>query len=179
MHWIPTALPGVLLFEQTVHHDARGWFKECFRQDALQDVAPDAKPFVQENLSCSAKGVLRGLHWQRAPHAQAKLVQLAAGTTYTVVADVRPASETFCRWVGLHLHAHAHHMVWIPEGFAHGFLALQDHTCVLYKTTAYHQPDHALAVSWKSPKLNIQWPRVDVPLILSEQDRLAPDDLPV
>jgi len=177
MKRIPTRLPGVLLLEQQVHHDARGWFKECFRQDALQAALPDAKPFVQDNLSRSAKGVLRGLHWQRAPHAQGKLVQLVSGTTYTVVADVRPESATFCRWAGLHLRAREHRMLWIPEGFAHGFLALEDDTCVLYKTTAYYQPDHAMAVSWKSPQLNIQWPRLDVPIVLSEQDRLAPDGL--
>jgi len=178
MQAIPTALPGVLLFEQALHHDARGWFKECFRQDALQAALPDAKPFVQDNLSCSAKGVLRGLHWQRAPHAQGKLVQLLSGATYTVIVDVRPESDTFCRWLGVSLRAHEHRMLWIPEGFAHGFLALEDHTHVLYKTTAYYQPEYAMTVSWKSPQLNIPWPQVDVPIVLSEQDRLAPDRLP-
>jgi len=177
MKRIPTALPDVLMFEPLVHHDARGWFKECFRQDALQDLLPEGKSFIQDNLSRSTKGVLRGLHWQRAPHAQAKLVQLVTGASYTVVVDVRPQSDTFCRWVGLHLHAHR--MLWIPEGFAHGFLALADDTYVLYKTTAYYQPDHAMSVSWASPQLNIRWPHIDVPIVLSEQDRLAPDFLPM
>jgi len=174
---IPTALPGVLLLEQPVHHDARGWFKECFRLDALQDLLPEGKSFVQDNLSCSAKGVLRGLHWQRPPHAQAKLVQRVSGATYTVVVDIRPASGTFRHWIGLHLNAQCNHMLWIPEGFAHGFLALEDRTCVFYKTTAYYQPAYAMTVSWQSPQLNIQWPKIDVPIVLSEQDRLAPDDI--
>jgi len=174
MQRIPTCLPGVWLLEQTVHHDARGWFKECWRQDDLQAFLPGIR-FVQENLSCSAKGVLRGLHWQRAPHAQGKWIQLVSGATYTVAADVRPESPTFCRWVGLHLHAQRHQSVWIPEGFAHGFLALEDDTCVLYKTTDYYRPDHAMAVSWASPQLNIRWPEIDAPIVLSEQDRFAPD----
>jgi len=174
-----TDLPGVLLLQPKVHRDTRGWFKEYFRQDVLAELLPGAKPFVQDNLSCSAKGVLRGLHWQRAPHAQAKLVQLVRGATYTVVADVRPTSATFCRWTGMTLHARQHQLLWIPEGFAHGFLALADHTCVLYKTTAYYSPEHAMAVSWRSPRLNIQWPQLDVPIVLSEQDRCAPDTVPV
>jgi len=178
MQRIATDLPDVWLFEQSVHHDARGWFKECFRQEALQAFLPGVH-FVQDNLSRSAKGVLRGLHWQRAPHAQGKLVQLVSGCTYTVVADVRPASQTFCRWVGLALSARQHRMLWVPEGYAHGFLALADDTCVLYKTTDYYRPDHAMAVSWKSSQLNILWPSIDAPFILSEQDRLAPDRLPV
>jgi len=178
MKRIATALPDVWLFEQQVHHDARGWFKECVRQDRLRAFLPQVH-FVQDNLSRSAKGVLRGLHWQRAPHAQGKLVQLVSGATYTVVADVRPESDMFCRWIGLTLHAQEHRMLWIPEGFAHGFLALADDTCVLYKTTDYYHPDHAMTVSWASPQLNVEWPTIDAPLILSEQDRLAPDDLPV
>jgi len=177
MKRIPTSLPGVWLFEQQVHYDARGWFKECLRLDDLQAYLPGVN-FVQENLSHSAKGVLRGLHWQRAPHAQGKLVQLVSGATYTVAVDVRPESPTFCRWVGLHLHAQRHQSVWIPAGFAHGFLALEDDTGVLYKTTDYYRPDHAMAVSWASPQLNIQWPEINAPFVLSEQDECAPDRVP-
>jgi len=171
-------LPDVLLLRQAVRYDARGWFKECFRNDMLQGIVSGIKPFVQDNISCSAKGVLRGLHWQCAPHAQGKLVQVLSGATYTVAVDVRPASATYTHWVGIYLHAQQHQALWIPEGFAHGFLVLHDQTCVFYKTTDYFDPACNRVVSWKSPQLGIQWPNLDVPLILSEQDRLAPDALP-
>jgi dTDP-4-dehydrorhamnose 3,5-epimerase len=159
----PTALPGVVLVQPTVHPDARGWFTESYNQAAFEAALaaaglPAAGPFVQDSQSCSHQGVLRGLHHQLPPHAQGKLVRVLQGATYNVAVDVRKHSPTLGRWVGVELSAHNHLQLWVPPGFAHGFLALQAHTLLAYKTTAHYAPNHERRVRFDDPAIGIAWP---------------------
>lgn len=172
-----TALPGVVLIETPQIRDPRGWFSERFRQSSFEGglralglaVPP---PFVQENQSCSAKGVLRGLHYQSAPHEQGKLVSVVAGEIFDVAVDIRPASPQFGQWVGVHLSAANRLSLWVPAGFAHGFLALQDGTEVLYKVTDYYSPPHDRNLRWDDPAIGIVWPSLNPDL--SDRDKQAP-----
>ncbi|MBK1688150.1 dTDP-4-dehydrorhamnose 3,5-epimerase [Rubrivivax gelatinosus] len=175
-----TPLPGVLLVEPTVFADERGWFMESFSEprwrQALQALGePLPRPFVQDNHSCSRAGVLRGLHFQRAPRAQGKLVRVARGRTFDVAVDIRRASPHFGRWFGTELSAHNRRQLWIPEGFAHGFVALEDDTDVLYKTTDTYARDCEGALRWDDPTIGIVWPLPHGrPPLLAERDALAP-----
>jgi dTDP-4-dehydrorhamnose 3,5-epimerase len=178
MKLIQTDLPDVVIIEPAVFSDDRGWFMESFNEAkfhaALQALGlPAPRPFVQDNHSCSAKGVLRGLHYQRAPHAQGKLVRVVRGAAYDVAVDIRPDSSTYLQWVGVELSAENNRMLWIPEGFAHGFAALQDDTHFLYKTTDYYDKLSEGALLWNDPKLAITWPEANA-LIISEKDSDAP-----
>jgi dTDP-4-dehydrorhamnose 3,5-epimerase len=160
---LPTALPGVVLVQPTVHTDARGWFTESYNQAAFEAALaaaglPAAGPFVQDSQSCSHAGVLRGLHHQLPPHAQGKLVRVLHGATYNVAVDVRKHSPTLGRWVGVALSAHNHLQLWVPPGFAHGFLALQDHSLLAYKTTAHYALSHERRVRFDDPAIGITWP---------------------
>lgn len=168
-----TAIDGVLIFEPKVFGDARGFFMESFNQRIFQDaVGPDVS-FVQDNHSRSAKGVLRGLHFQKPPHAQGKLVRVAAGAVFDVAVDIRPGSATFGRWVGVELSADNHRQLWIPAGLAHGFLVLTDTADFLYKTTDYYAPHAEGAVRWDDPDVNIAWPDVGMAPQLSGKDAAA------
>ena len=163
MKLVPTALPGVLIVETAVFGDDRGWFMESFNearwQTQLQALGLPLPPrFVQDNHSCSQAGVLRGLHYQLPPHAQGKLVRVVAGSVYDVAVDIRRGSPTFGHWVGVHLDAVNHRQMWIPEGYAHGFMALQDDTHFLYKTTDVYAKDCERAIRWDDPQLAINWP---------------------
>ena len=158
-----TFIDGVLVFEPKQFGDARGFFMESFNQRAFDDATGGGQAFVQDNHSRSAKGVLRGLHFQHAPHAQGKLVRVASGAVFDVVADIRPGSATFGRWFGLALSADNHRQLWIPPGLAHGFLVLTDTADFLYKTTAYYAPQAEGAVRWDDPDLAIAWPDVGMP----------------
>ncbi|MBC7203208.1 MAG: dTDP-4-dehydrorhamnose 3,5-epimerase [Pusillimonas sp.] len=178
MHITPTTLPGVLLIEPRVFEDTRGWFLESFnaRQFELA-IGVHARAagvhiqFVQDNLSHSKRHVLRGLHYQT-PQAQGKLVQVISGEIFDVAVDLRRSSRTFGQWVGHRLSAESHHQVWIPEGFAHGFLTLSDTASVLYKVTNYYAPQCAHTLAWNDPALGIQWPLQGEP-VLSEKDKQA------
>ena len=179
MKLIPTAIPDVVLIEPTVYEDERGWFMESFNEQRFHDGLkklglPIPRPFVQDNHSCSRKGVLRGLHYQREPHAQGKLVRVVNGAAFDVAVDIRLGSPTFGKWVGQTISAANQKMLWIPEGFAHGFLALEDHTELLYKTTDYYATESEMAIRWDDPKLAIRWP-INIQIIVSEKDRKAPN----
>ncbi len=162
MKLLPTALPGVLVVEPAVFADDRGWFTESWnaaRFDALlAEHGQPAAVFVQDNESVSRRGVLRGLHYQLPPHAQGKLVRVVAGTAFDVAVDIRRASPTFGRWLGIELSAANRRQLWIPPGFAHGFIALDDDTRFVYKTTDYYARDCERAIRWDDPAIGIDWP---------------------
>ena len=163
MKLVPTSLPGVVIIEPTAYSDDRGWFMESYSESgfaaALQSLGlPVPRRFVQDNHSCSRAGVLRGLHYQLAPHAQGKLVRVVQGAAYDVAVDVRRGSPTFGRWVGAELSALNRRQLWLPEGCAHGFLALHDETHFLYKTTDVYAPDCERSIRWDDPALGIAWP---------------------
>ncbi len=165
----PTAIPDVLVIEPRVHGDARGFFLESFNRKALEAALRRPLDFVQDNHSSSARGVLRGLHYQL-PHPQAKLVRVIRGEVFDVAVDLRRGSPTFGRWVGERLSADNKLQVWIPEGFAHGFLVLSDQAEVLYKTTDYWHPEDEHCVRWDDPELAIAWPLEGVAPVVSSKD---------
>lgn len=172
-----TAIPDVVIIEPTVFSDDRGWFMESFNEARFHHELsrlglPIPPAFVQDNHSCSKKHVLRGLHYQRPPHAQGKLVRVIKGAAYDVVVDIRQQSPTFGKSVGIELSEQNQRMLWIPEGFAHGFLALEDDTQFFYKTTAAYNKEHENMIHWKDPDLAIEWPTTCP--ILNERDSLAP-----
>lgn len=173
----PTDLPEVLIIEPRVFGDSRGFFMESWNQrvfdEATQAASGVAYTFVQDNHSRSTRGVLRGLHFQRPPHAQGKLVRVAAGAVFDVAVDIRRSSPRFGRWVGVELSADNHRQLWIPPGFAHGFAVLSDSADVLYKTTDYHVPNCEGAILWDDPGLNIAWPALGCEPILSAKDKQA------
>jgi len=170
----PTALPGVLVLTPKVFGDARGFFYESFNQRDFDDATGLAGvQFVQDNHSRSARGVLRGLHYQLAPQAQGKLVRVTHGAVYDVVVDLRRSSPTFGRWDGVELSADNHRQLWVPPGFAHGFLTLSESAEFLYKTTAYYSPAHERSLLWYDAALGIDWPLVQAGV---EQPLLAAKD---
>lgn len=152
-----TGLPGVLLIAPDVYTDSRGLFLETYRQSAF-DAAGISDVFVQDNHSCSVRGTLRGLHYQLPPFAQAKLVRVITGSVWDVAVDVRAGSQTRGRWVAAELSDQNHHMLFIPQGFAHGFVALEDATHLVYKCTAEYHRDSERGVRWDDPDLAISWP---------------------
>ncbi|RVT53677.1 dTDP-4-dehydrorhamnose 3,5-epimerase [Rubrivivax albus] len=163
MKMLRTALPGVVIVEPQVFGDERGWFMESFNagrfEQGLQDLGlPPAGPFVQDNHSCSATGVLRGLHYQLPPHAQGKLVRVVKGSAFDVAVDIRRGSAHFGQWVGVELTADNRRQLWIPPGFAHGFLALEEDTHFLYKTTDVYARDCERAIRWDDAEIGIAWP---------------------
>ena len=181
MKLIPTALPDVVIVEPTLHSDERGWFYESFHEprfrDGLQALGqPAPGAFVQDNHSRSKAGVLRGLHYQLPPRAQGRLLRVVRGAAWDVAVDLRRASPTFGRWVGIDLSADNRLQMWMPPGFAHGFLALEEGTEVVYKATDVYAPECERAVRWDDPQLGIDWPLVGGmrPLLLPK-DAAAPD----
>ncbi|MBM7343773.1 dTDP-4-dehydrorhamnose 3,5-epimerase [Pantoea coffeiphila] len=173
MKVIHTAIPDVLIFEPAVYGDERGFFFESFNHKTFEGAVGRRVEFVQDNHSKSAGGVLRGLHYQLAPYAQGKLVRCTAGEVFDVAVDIRPDSPTYAKWVGVNLSAENKRQMWIPEGFAHGFLVLSESAEFLYKTTNYYHPESDRGIIWNDPTLNIAWPTREQPL-LSEKDRLQP-----
>jgi dTDP-4-dehydrorhamnose 3,5-epimerase len=179
MKFIPTELPGVVIVEPAVFGDDRGWFYESFSepkfQAGLRELGlPAPRPFVQDNHSRSAAGVLRGLHYQLPPHSQGKLVRVVHGRVWDVAVDIRAASPTFGRWVGVELTETNHRQLWIPEGFAHGFLSLEDGTEFLYKTTDVYAKDCERSIRWDDPDLKIGWPLGSLAVSLAPKDSSAP-----
>jgi dTDP-4-dehydrorhamnose 3,5-epimerase len=159
----PTALPDVLLIEPKVFADERGFFFESWNKRALATAGLDAE-FVQDNHSRSVRHVLRGLHYQ-IEHAQGKLVRVCSGAVFDVAVDIRKASPTFGRWVGITLTAQSKQMLWIPPGFAHGFLVLSEVAEFLYKTTDYWYPEHERTLLWNDPAVRIDWPLEGAPTV--------------
>lgn len=179
MKFTQTAIPDVVVIEPPVFGDARGWFMESFNQPkflaGLAELGlPAPRPFVQDNHSCSQAGVLRGLHFQRAPHAQGKLVRVTQGRAFDVAVDIRAGSPTFGKWVGVELSAANNKQLWLPEGFAHGFVALEDDTHFLYKTTDVYAKDCEGSILWNDPAIGIEWPINGLKLQMAAKDQQAP-----
>ena len=175
MKTIETTLAGVLIIEPRVHGDERGFFLESFNQQVFTESTGISATFVQDNHSRSSRGVLRGLHFQIS-QAQGKMVRVTAGEVFDVAVDVRRSSPQFGQWVGVHLSADNHRQLWVPPGFAHGFLVLSERADFLYKTTDYYAPQFERAVAWNDPDIGIQWPSLadgSEPQ-LSAKDRAAP-----
>ena len=170
-----TPLPGVLVLEPKVFGDDRGFFFESFNARDFAQATELQKTFVQDNHSKSAKGVLRGLHYQ-VQHPQGKLVRVTQGAVFDVAVDIRPDSPTHGQWFGLELSADNKKQLWIPEGLAHGFLVTSDSAEFLYKTTDYWYPEHERSLLWNDPDLGIDWPLhlLDSPPLLAAKDANAP-----
>ena len=161
-----TPLPGVLLIEPKVFKDARGFFLETYNEKKMSEIGIRER-FVQDNLSCSSRNVLRGLHYQ-IQHAQGKLVRAVAGEIFDVAVDLRTSSPAFGRWYGAVLSEENNHMLWIPPGMAHGFQVLSAAARVLYKTTDFYYPEFERTLAWNDPQLNIAWPSKEQPIISSK-----------
>lgn len=166
-----TQLPGVMIIEPCVHGDERGFFVETFQAERYARQIGISLPFVQDNQSRSRRGVLRGLHAQR-HHAQGKLVRAARGEVFDVAVDIDPASATFGQWVGATLSDSNHRQLWIPPGYAHGFLVLSDLADFEYKCTEYYHPEDEIGIIWNDPDIGITWP-LDNPTI-SDKDLSLP-----
>lgn len=162
MRATPLAIPEVLLIEPQVFGDARGFFFESFNQQAFNQATGTNYPFVQDNHSRSSRGVLRGLHYQ-IEQPQGKLVRVARGAVFDVAVDIRKSSPTFGQWVGAELSEDNQHQLWVPPGFAHGFVVLSESADFLYKTTDYYAPQHERCIAWNDPQLAIAWPDVGPP----------------
>lgn len=167
----PTAIPDVLIIEPRVFGDARGFFYESFNQQAFDAATGTRLQFVQDNHSRSAQGVLRGLHYQLAPKAQGKLVRVVRGAVFDVAVDIRRGSPTFGQWAGVELSEDNHRQLWIPPGFAHGFLVLSESADFLYKTTDYYSPEHERSIAWDDPAIGVAWPDVGLAPQLSAKDQ--------
>lgn len=170
MNVIKTEIPDVLIFEPKVFGDERGFFFESFNQKVFEETVGRKIEFVQDNHSKSRKGVLRGLHYQLEPYAQGKLVRCVVGEVFDVAVDIRKSSPTFGKWVGVNLSAENKRQLWIPEGFAHGFLVLSETAEFVYKTTNYYHPESDSGIRWDDPDININWGNCN-DVILSEKDK--------
>ena len=171
MRVITTDIEGLLIIEPTVYGDGRGYFYESFRSDVLQDFDPNLD-FVQDNQSCSHKGILRGLHFQKNPYAQGKLVRVIQGAVLDVAVDIRKGSKTYGKHLRVRLDGDNKRMLYVPKGFAHGFVTLEDNTLFLYKCTNYYHKESECSVKWDSPELGINW-GIENP-VLSSKDLNAP-----
>lgn len=170
MNVTPTAIPDVLVVEPKIFGDDRGFFFESFNARVFEQVTGVKRQFVQDNHSKSSKGVLRGLHYQ-IKQPQGKLVRVIQGEVFDVAVDLRKGSPTFAQWVGVHLTAENKKQLWIPEGFAHGFLVLTETAEFLYKTTDYYEPRYECCIIWNDPTLSIQWPLIGIDPVLSAKDQ--------
>jgi len=168
MNIIKTDIANVLILDPKVFGDSRGFFFESFNQRVFEEAIGAALPFVQDNHSRSATGVLRGLHYQIV-QPQGKLVRVTAGEVFDVAVDIRKSSPTFGKWVGARLSAENKRQMWVPPGFAHGFLVLSDFAEFLYKTTDYYAPEHERCIVWNDPEIAVSWPLQREPL-LSQKD---------
>lgn len=164
-----TEIPDVLIIEPKVFGDARGFFLESWNEKVFADATGVHLPFVQDNHSRSARGVLRGLHYQL-QNPQGKLVRVVRGAVFDVAVDVRRSSPTFGKWVGTELSEESHRQFWVPPGFAHGFIVLSESADFLYKTTDYYAPQHERCIAWNDPDLDIHWPQA------GDGPKLSPKD---
>lgn len=172
MQYEKLAIPDVVLFTPKVFGDERGFFFESFNQNVFEQATGTAPAFVQDNHSKSVRGVLRGLHYQLPPHAQGKLVRVVQGAVFDVAVDIRRSSPTFGRWVGALLSADNKRQLWIPPGFAHGFVTLSDTAEFLYKTTDFYAPSAERAIIWNDPTIGVDWGYDGTP-VLSGKDQQA------
>jgi dTDP-4-dehydrorhamnose 3,5-epimerase len=169
-----TAIEGVLVLEPRVFGDERGFFMETFNQKAFDDAIGRHAEFVQDNHSSSSRGVLRGMHYQKPPFAQGKLVRVTRGSVYDVAVDIRPGSPTYGQWVGAELSEDNRRQLWIPEGLAHGFLVMSERADFLYKTTNFYAPHAEGALRWNDPDVGIAWPEIAAAPTLAAKDASAP-----
>ena len=167
MRAIPTAIPEVVVLEPKVFGDSRGFFMESFNMAKFREATGAAVDFVQDNHSRSARGVLRGLHYQ-IQNTQGKLVRVTQGRVFDVAVDIRKSSPTFGQWVGVELSDTNHRQLWVPGGFAHGFLTLSETADFLYKTTDYYAPEHERSIAWNDPEIGIDWPAGIEPTLSSK-----------
>jgi dTDP-4-dehydrorhamnose 3,5-epimerase len=171
----PTDLPEVLIVEPRVFGDARGFFTESWNEARFNEATGNTLRFVQDNHSRSSRGVLRGLHFQLPPHAQGKLVRCVSGSVFDVAVDMRRSSPRFGRWAGVELSAENQRQLWIPPGFAHGFLVLSETADFLYKTTDYYAPQAEGSVRWDDPGIGVEWPLLEgLTPQLADKDAQAP-----
>ena len=173
MNVISTAIPDVKIYEPTVFGDDRGFFFESFNKKVFEEATKTKHEFVQDNHSKSRKGVLRGLHYQLQPKTQGKLVRVIQGEVFDVAVDIRQSSPTFGKWVGIYLSAENKRQLWIPEGFAHGFLTISETAEFLYKTSDFYSPQHERSILWNDPDINISWPDINCAPALSTKDSTA------
>ncbi len=173
MNIIQLSIPDVILLEPQIFKDARGIFFESFNQQKFQEFTGQKIQFVQDNLSRSVKGVLRGLHYQLPPKEQGKLVRVINGAVFDVAVDIRADSPTLGKWVGVELNSDNNRQLWVPPGFAHGFLVLSETADVLYKTTEYYSPEHERSLKWDDLDLAIDWPCLGKQLLVSDKDANA------
>ncbi len=171
---IPQSIPGVLLIKPTVFADARGYFKESYNLNDFEEFLPGVK-FVQDNESKSTRGVLRGLHFQKAPLAQAKLLRVVTGSIWDVAVDIRPGSSTYGQHAAVELTAENHFQLFIPKGFAHGFIVTSETAIVQYKTDNYYSPESDAGIHPHDPELNIPWPLPRLEHMLSGKDQKLPN----
>ena len=174
MNFIPQSIPDVLLIEPKVHGDSRGYFMESFRQDLLNDFLGYEVNFVQDNESKSSKGVLRGLHYQLPPSAQAKLVRVIEGRVLDVAVDIRQSSPTFGQYVSKELSSDNHHQLFIPRGFAHGFVVLSESAVFAYKVDNYYSPNDDRGIAFDDPEIDIDWVLKSDELQSSDKDKSHP-----
>lgn len=170
MNAIPLAIPDVFLLEPKVFGDSRGFFLECWNEKTFQKVTGLNVKFVQDNHSCSKKGVLRGLHYQT-QQPQGKLVRVTIGTVLDVAVDLRKSSAYYGQHISVELDADTHKQLWVPPGFAHGFMVLSERADFLYKTTDYYLPEYEHCILWNDPELNIDWPLDEITPSLSDRDK--------
>ncbi len=173
MDFIRTLIPEVILIKPKIHGDERGFFLESYKKSLFRDngIKDD---FIQDNHSKSSIGVLRGLHYQLKPYAQAKLLRCVSGRVYDVAVDIRKNSPTFGKWVGFELSEENKNILYVPVGFAHGFLTLSQTAELLYKTTAEYSPECDRGVLFNDPEIGIEWPKLDVEILLSAKDKVQP-----
>ena len=169
-----TPIEGLFVLEPRVFGDERGFFMESFSERAFAKATGLDVRFVQDNHSRSSRGVLRGLHYQLAPHAQGKLVRVVQGAVFDVAVDIRPGSATLGRWFGVEISEANRKQVWVPAGLAHGFLVTSESADFLYKTTAYYEPAAERAIRWDDPAIGIAWPDVGTAPLVSAKDAAAP-----
>ena len=174
MKFIPQSIEDVILIEPTVHGDDRGYFTETFRQDLLEETIRRKVNFVQDNESKSLKGVLRGLHYQLPPYTQAKLVRVIEGSVLDVAVDIRKSSPTFGQYVSVELTAQNKHQLFVPHGFAHGFVVLTDSATFAYKVDNFYAPEHDQGIIFDDDQLKIDWQLSTEDLQLSDKDRTHP-----
>jgi len=174
VNFIPQSIPDVVLIEPNIHGDDRGYFLETFRQDLLEQTIGYKVNFVQDNESKSTKGVLRGLHYQLSPYTQAKLIRVIEGSVMDVAVDIRKSSPTFGQYVSKELSAQNKHQLFIPHGFAHGFMALTDTATFVYKVDNYYSPAHERGIFFNDKKLNINWGLSSEVIKISDKDKQLP-----
>jgi len=175
LKYIHQSIADVILIETTIHDDERGYFVETFRQDLFEEVLGYQVNFIQDNESKSSKGVLRGLHYQLEPYAQAKLIRVIEGRVLDVVVDIRKSSPTFGQHVAVELSEKNKHQLFVPYGFAHGYVVLSDSSTLVYKVDNYYAPEHERGIAFNDSKLGIDWKLAVDELQLSDKDRTHPD----